>query len=63
MNIDIAILEDNDYDFLSLSSLLTDWSRQTDNAITLTRFQNTNIIRDFKTRNYDLLIADIELKN
>ena len=62
MNIDIAILEDNDYDFLSLSSLLTDWSRQTDNAITLTRFQNTNIIRDFKTRNYDLLIADIELK-
>lgn len=62
MKIDIAILEDNDQDFSYLSSLLTAWSHRTDNTITITRFQNTNIIRDFTINNYDLLFADIELK-
>lgn len=63
MKIDIAILEDNDQDFSYLSSLLTDWSYHTDNSISITRFQDTNIIRDFTINSYDLLFADIELKD
>lgn len=62
MKIDIAILEDNEQDFLYLSSLLTNWSYHTDTTITITRFQDLNIIHDFTINNYDLLFADIELK-
>lgn len=62
VKIDIAILEDSEQDFLYLSSLLTDWSCHTDNTITITRFEDTRIIQDFKINNYDLLFADIELK-
>lgn len=62
MKIDIAILEDQEPDFLYLSSLLTAWSHHTDKLITITRFKDTEIIQDFKINNYDLLFADIELK-
>lgn len=62
MKIDIAILEDNDQDFSYLSTLLTDWSYHTNTPITITRFQNANIIHDFTINHYDLLFADIELK-
>jgi DNA-binding LytR/AlgR family response regulator len=62
MKINIAILEDNDQDFSYLSSLLTDWSCHNDNSITITRFQDSYIIHDFTINNYDLLFADIELK-
>lgn len=63
MKIDIAILEDNDQDFSYLSSLLTDWSYHTDNSITIKRFRDLKIVSDFKINNYDLLFADIELKD
>lgn len=62
LKIDIAILEDNEQDFLYLSSLLIDWSKHTDNHITITRYEDTRIIQDFTMHNYDLLFADIELK-
>lgn len=62
MKIDIAVLEDNEQDFLYLSSLLSDWSHHTNNPVTITRFAGTDIIQNFTTNNYDLLFADIELK-
>ncbi len=62
MKIAIAVLEDNEQDFSYLSSLLTDWSFNTNNKITITRFKNTNIIHYFSTFNYDLLFSDIELE-
>ena len=62
VKIDIAILEDNEQDFSYLYSLLTDWGYHTNNSITITGFEDTRIIQDFKANHYDLLFADIELK-
>lgn len=62
MKIDIAILEDNPQDFTYLSSLLTDWSNRTCNPVTITRFTNMEIIHAFNEKCFDILFADIELK-
>ena len=62
MKIDIAILEDNAKDFTYLSSLLTEWSDHTGNPVTITRFTDMEIIRTFHEKNFDILFADIELK-
>lgn len=62
MHIEIAILEDNDFDYEYLCSILNEWSIHTDNYINVTRFKDEKIIDAFISKSYDLLFADIELK-
>lgn len=62
MNLEIAILEDNDLDFSHLLSILNEWRHNTENNTKITRFKDETIITAFEHNNYDILFADIELK-
>ncbi|MGN0151908.1 MAG: LytR/AlgR family response regulator transcription factor [Wujia sp.] len=63
MNLEIAILEDNNQDFIHISSILTKWGQQTGNVINISRFKDEEILEEFANKNYDLLFTDIELKD
>lgn len=62
MNINIAILEDNNQDYEILRQNLTMWSSLSGNVINISWFSSEeNIYNNFENNSYDILFSDIEL--
>lgn len=63
MNINIAILEDNENDYTLLMRHLNDWSSTSGNIIHISWFSSEeHIYEDFSNTQFDILFSDIELK-
>ena len=62
MNLNIAILEDNEQDFQLLEHNLKQWCSISKNVINVSWFPSEeNIYEEFKSKNFDILFSDIEL--